>query len=78
LTVKNSNASDESLPVPMLARSNQNLYNANNRKYDGATSFIIRLRMEDGSFRTIFEHQLPKFSIGEKVRLVNGAVISVG
>jgi len=78
VTVENSNASDERFPVPMLASSNRNSYNANSRKYDGATSFIIRLQMEDGSLRTIYEHQLPKFSIGEKVQLVNGAVVSVG
>ena len=76
--VENNNASEEMFPVPMLARSNRNSYNANSRKYDGATSFIIRLQMEDGSLRTIYEHQLPKFSIGEKVQLVNGAVVSVG
>jgi hypothetical protein len=76
--VESSNASNEKFPVPMLARSNRNSYNANSRKYDGATSFVIRLRMEDGSLRTIYEHQLPKFSIGEKVQLVNGAVVSVG
>lgn len=76
--VDKSNASHERFPVPMLARSNRNSYNANSRKYDGATSFIIHLRMEDGSVRTIYEHQLPKFSIGEKVQLVNGAVVTVG
>ena len=76
--VENNNASEEMFPVPMLARSNRNSYNANSRKYDGATSFVIRLQMEDGSLRTIYEHQLPKFSIGEKVQLVNGAVVSVG
>jgi len=76
--IENTNATEERFPVPMLARSNRNSYNGNNRKYDGATSFIIRLRMEDGSLRTIYEHQLPKFSIGEKVKLVNGAVVSVG
>jgi hypothetical protein len=76
--VEKSNASHERFPVPMLARSNRNSYNANSRKYDGATSFIIHLRMEDGSLRTIYEHQLPKFSVGEKVQLVNGAVVSVG
>ena len=76
--VEKSNASHERFPLPMLARSNRNSYNANSRKYDGATSFIIHLRMEDGSVRTIYEHQLPKFSIGEKVQLVNGAVVTVG
>ncbi len=44
---------------------------------DVATSFIVRLRMEDGSLRTIYEHQRPKFSIGEKVKLVNGSLVSM-
>ena len=76
--VENSNASDERFPVSMLAGSNRNSYNANSRKYEGETSFIIHLRMEDGSLRTIYEHQLPNLSVGQKVRLVNGAVVSVG
>jgi hypothetical protein len=78
LDVENSNASTERLPISMLARSKRNSHNAGSRKYEGSTSFIIRLRMEDGSLRIIYEHQLPKFSIGQKVRLVNGAVVSVG
>jgi hypothetical protein len=78
VNVENSDPSDERFPVSMLAGSNRNSYDANNRKYEGETSFIIRLQMEDGSLRTIYEHQLPKFSIGQKVRLVNGAVVSVG
>lgn len=40
-------------------------------------SFIVRLRMEDGSVRTIYEHQPPKFSVGERVKLENGSVISL-
>ena len=43
-----------------------------------ATSFIVRLRMEDGSLRTIYEHQPPKFSVGERVQLINGSVVSLG
>lgn len=42
-----------------------------------AISFIVRLRMEDGSVRTIYEHQPPKFSVGQRVKLVNGAVVSL-
>lgn len=60
----------------VLAGSNRNVYAAG-RGGDGvATSFIVRLRMEDGSLRTIYEHQRPKFSVGEKVKLVNGSVVS--
>ena len=40
-------------------------------------SYIVRVKMEDGSFRTIYEHQRPTFSIGERVRLINGSVVSV-
>lgn len=40
-------------------------------------SFIVRLRMEDGSMRTIYEHQPPKFSVGERVKLENGSVVSM-
>lgn len=42
-----------------------------------AISFIVRLRMEDGSIRTIYENQQPKFSVGERVKLENGSVISL-
>ncbi len=43
----------------------------------GGPSYIVRVKMEDGSFRTIYENQRPTFSIGERVRLINGSVISV-
>jgi hypothetical protein len=45
---------------------------------DVATSFIVRLRMEDGSLRTIYENQRPSFSVGEKVQLINGSLVSMG
>ena len=61
----------------VLAGSNRSVY-AGGREDDGvATSFIVRLRMEDGSLRTIYEHQRPKFSVGEKVKLINGSVVSM-
>lgn len=64
------------LPDSMLAKESQ----GGMFPEDGnpiATSFIVRLRMEDGSLRTIYEHQPPKFSVGEKVRLINGSVMSL-
>lgn len=41
-------------------------------------NYVVRVKMEDGSFRTIYESQRPTFSIGERVRLVNGTVVTVG
>jgi hypothetical protein len=78
MNVRDNSASTERFPVSILAGSNRNAYSAGSRKYEGSTSFIVRLRMEDGSLRTIYEHQHPKFSVGEKVQLVNGAMVSMG
>lgn len=78
MKVGNNSAPTERLPISILAGSNRNAYDAGSRSYEGATSFIVHLRMEDGSLRTIYEHQHPKFSVGEKVQLVNGAVVSMG
>ena len=41
----------------------------------GSFSFVVVVRMENGSLRTIHENQRPPFSIGERVKLVNGTVI---
>ena len=41
-------------------------------------SFVVTVRMGDGSVRTILENQRPAFSIGERVQLVNGTVIPLG
>ncbi|HWA11745.1 MAG TPA: hypothetical protein VHA15_01495 [Burkholderiales bacterium] len=43
-----------------------------------AVNFVVTLRMEDGTTRTIHENQRPPFSIGERVRLVNGSVVPLG
>lgn len=43
-----------------------------------AVNFVVTLRMEDGTTRTIFENSRPPFSIGERVRLVNGSVMPLG
>ncbi|MGH2349337.1 MAG: hypothetical protein ACRDFT_07735 [bacterium] len=39
-------------------------------------SFVVRVRMEDGTVRTIYEIQRPRFSVGERVRLINGSIVS--
>jgi hypothetical protein len=48
------------------------------REKPGSFSFVVVVRMENGSLRTIHENQRPPFSIGERVRLVNGTVIRHG
>jgi len=42
-----------------------------------AASFVITVKMQDGTTRTIYERQRPKFSVGEKVRFVNGSILSL-
>jgi hypothetical protein len=34
--------------------------------------------MENGTVRTIYESERPSFNIGERIKLVNGAVIRIG
>lgn len=41
-------------------------------------SFVVIVRMENGTMRTIHENQRPPFGIGERVKLVNGTVIPSG
>ena len=64
---------DNSFSTADFLRGHDNVHASANSV---ATSFIVRLRMEDGSVRTIYEHQRPAFSVGEKIELVNGSVVS--
>ncbi|MFN0040510.1 MAG: hypothetical protein ACKVP2_13445 [Burkholderiales bacterium] len=54
------------------------------RREHGATpsgsskSFVVIIRMENGTIRTIRENQQPSFGVGERVRLVNGSIIPTG
>lgn len=43
-----------------------------------SVNFVVTVRMEDGTVRTIYENQRPPLSIGERVRLVNGSVVPLG
>lgn len=72
-----SQHSSSAFTASALAGSNRSVYAAGRNGGDSAASFIVRLRMEDGSLRTIYEHQQPEFSVGEKVQLVNGSVVSM-
>jgi hypothetical protein len=40
--------------------------------------YLVIVRMEDGTIRTIRENQQPSFDVGERVRLVNGSIIPIG
>lgn len=62
------------------ARSPEVTYAAFTRTTDArvAVNFVVTVRMEDGTTRTIHENQRPPFSIGERVRLVNGSVMPQG
>jgi hypothetical protein len=48
------------------------------RERHSSFSFIVIVRMENGTLRTIHENQRPPFGIGERVKLVNGTVIRLG
>jgi hypothetical protein len=50
---------------------------ADTGNYD-ASSFVITVKMQDGTTRTIHERQRPKFSVGERVRFINGSMVSQG
>jgi len=38
----------------------------------------IRVRMNDGTLRTTYQSSAPAFSVGKKVKVVNGQVVSLG
>jgi outer membrane lipoprotein SlyB len=40
------------------------------------TSWSIGVRMEDGSFRTVSRPSQPVFTVGEKVKILNGALVA--
>jgi outer membrane lipoprotein SlyB len=36
------------------------------------TSYVIQVRMEDGSYRTVTKHSQPEYAVGDHVRVVSG------
>lgn len=40
------------------------------------TSYEVALRMDDGSTRTIASDTMPSWRIGDKVKLIGGAIVS--
>ena len=43
-----------------------------------AVRYQVRVRMNDGTFRTTYQSSAPAFSVGEKVKVVNGQVVAAG
>jgi outer membrane lipoprotein SlyB len=43
-----------------------------------AVRYRVRVRMNDGTYRTIYQSSAPAFSVGEKVKVANGQVVSPG
>lgn len=43
-----------------------------------AVRYQVRVRMNDGTYRTTYQSSAPAFSVGEKVKVVNGQVVSPG
>jgi hypothetical protein len=42
------------------------------------TGFIVTIHMENGTVRIIYETERPLLNIGERIKLVNGSLISLG
>jgi len=45
---------------------------------NSSSGFVVKLRMDDGTMRVIQEHIKPRFSVGQRVRLMNGLVLTIG
>ena len=41
-----------------------------------STSYRIRVRMEDGSRRTLYQHVYPGVAVGDRVKIVDGTVVA--
>lgn len=40
------------------------------------TSYRVTVRMDDGSARTLYQSAPPEFGVGEKVKVINGALVA--
>lgn len=41
-------------------------------------TYVIRVRMEDGTYRTVTQSTAPGHAVGERVKIVNGAIVGQG
>ncbi len=42
------------------------------KKMNTTTAYLIKIRMADGSYRSVTQYTEPKYSVGDKVKLVSG------
>jgi outer membrane lipoprotein SlyB len=40
--------------------------------------YQVRVRMNDGTYRTLYQSSAPAFAVGEKVKVVNGHLVAAG
>ena len=76
-SIKPQQASGRDDKLAMALGTTGRAYQIDNAKLISFT-FVVIVRMENGTLRTIHENQRPPFSIGERVKLVNGTVIPLG
>lgn len=43
-----------------------------------SVSYQVRVRMNDGTYRTFYERSQPALAVGQKVRVTNGGVVAAG
>jgi hypothetical protein len=76
-SIKPQQASGDDGKLPAALGATGRAYQIDREKLS-SFSFVVIVRMENGTLRTIHENQRPPFSIGERVKLVNGTVIPLG
>lgn len=61
---------------PMVLSASGSVYSEAHSQHDYRQhSYVVRVRMEDGTVLTVYESQRPGIAVGERVRLVNGAFV---
>lgn len=48
------------------------------RESKKSSRYVIRVRMDDGTVRTLYQAYQPAVNIGEKVKVINGSVAALG
>lgn len=41
-----------------------------------STAFVVKVRMEDGTYRSVTQHSRPEYAVGDHVKLAHGTLIS--
>ncbi len=46
------------------------------KKMKSSTAYVVKVRMEDGSYRKVTQSQPPEYAVGDHVRVVSGSITS--